>query len=159
MKKYSAARALLVSILSLVGVPAAYAGPTDNGSAGVDGLTASDRVFNIGVGPNGEGCDARTCCPSGYFCIFTGPYFTGTEYALYHCKNYPLRHWNGIGSYVNNNTGGSPAYLLDANGGRIVQEFGLGAAIPTLESTGYGVSDGAFNPYYDFVPVWYVRAC
>jgi hypothetical protein len=95
-----AALAVAVMFSVLVAAPApAFAGPNDNKNGAVIGVG--------GVDPNNAGC------PPGYFCLYTGGNGNGVEFKLYECRTYALNNWNGIGSYTNNNTGGSPAQFLD----------------------------------------------
>ncbi|MEV8525141.1 peptidase inhibitor family I36 protein [Streptomyces sp. NPDC052000] len=107
----------------------AFAGPYDNNGATVTGVA--------GVSPS-EGCTP------GYFCIYTGTDYTGTMFRMYHCQEYNLNNWNGVGSWINDNTGGAHALIQDRNYNTLVDTD------PT---------NNWYNGSYDFAPAWHVKAC
>ncbi|GGY18962.1 MULTISPECIES: peptidase inhibitor family I36 protein [Streptomyces] len=122
-----------VSALALSFVAAtsgvAFAGPHDNNGATVTGVA--------GVSPS-EGCTP------GYFCIYTGTDYTGTMFRMYHCAEYNLNNWNGVGSWINDNTGGAHALIQDRNYNTLVDTD------PT---------NNWYNGSYNFAPAWHVKAC
>ncbi len=89
-----------------------------------------------GTGANDAGCLA------GYFCLYTQSFGNGVKFSLRQCRVYALSHWNGVGSFTNNNTHGAPAQLLDRNYNVIYTSYPF-----------------EYVPRFDFAPVWYVRAC
>jgi hypothetical protein len=90
--------AVVAAVITAVAAPtAALAGPNDNESASVVGVSSV----------------AAGACPRGYFCLYTRANFTGRMFKLYYCRDYSLSKWNGVGSARNNNTGGASAWLLD----------------------------------------------
>ena len=117
----------MAAIVAAVGTPAAaVAGSNDNESATVAG------VASVPAG----------ACPSGYFCLYTRPNYTGRMFKLYYCRDYAMSHWNGVGSGRNNNTGGAMAWLLDQ-----------------YKQARFRYDAGYSNPQQDFRPIWYAKAC
>lgn len=130
MKARIAFVAAVAAAIAAVAVPtAASAGPNDNNNASVAGVAA---------GSPSEGCGV------GYFCLYTGSSFTGRVYRLYNCKTYSLSGWNGVGSWLNNNSGGAHAQIQDRNHRTI---------------TDTDPTNNWYNGGYDFKPAWFVRAC
>jgi Peptidase inhibitor family I36 len=129
-----AALGLAAIALAFVAAPSgvAYAGPNDNNNAAVYG---GATVHN----PN-EGC------PDGNFCMYTGPDYTGKVFWLYHCHEYDLANWNGVGSYLNSNTGGAHAYIQNRSYGTIT------------DANAYP-NGNWYNDHYNFAPAWHVKAC
>ncbi|WP_242902001.1 hypothetical protein [Actinomadura terrae] len=84
-----------------------------------------------------------TPCPSSHFCIYTVTRAGegGKIFALYHCREFHLRRWNGDGYYSNANTGGAPGYLK-------------GQSHEVLRKVNPGEAS-----QYPFAPVYYVQAC
>ncbi|WP_441248182.1 peptidase inhibitor family I36 protein [Kitasatospora sp. McL0602] len=81
-------------------------------------------------------------CPYTDLCMYTGPYYTGTRFDLHHCATYDLSNWNGIGSYVNNQTPNTWAVFQDAN---------HRAFLMALSYVG--------DYDRDWTPAWYVVPC
>jgi hypothetical protein len=128
MKARIAMACVSAALVAAAGLPtAAYAGPTDNNDASV-----------VGVSPQGD----NVPCASGNFCIYTGTRFTGLKFELFHCRLYQLRHWNGNGSVINNNTGGAHGKLLNKD---------------KVEVTDMAPGD-LFTGYF-YGDIWYVKAC
>lgn len=89
-----------------------------------------------------------THCPSSHFCLYANARIGegGKVFKFFHCFNggsdWALQNWNGTGAYFNNNSGGSYAYLKDANHA-VIQ--------PSIPPRSGAV--------YNFAPVWFVQAC
>jgi hypothetical protein len=130
-------KARIALVGALAAVMAAVAGPT----AAMAGSNDNDGASVVGVGAVSPGPGA---CEAGNFCLYTGPMFTGRLYKLYHCKAYSLSNWNGVGSWINNNTGGAHAIIQDRNHGTLVDT---------------DPSSNWYNADYNFNPAWYVKAC
>ena len=84
-------------------------------------------------------------CPNAHFCLYTNRHAApgGKIFALYHCREYALQAWLDSGFVENNNTGGAAGFLRGSNhatlpGGFIVAHTGK---------------------FYNFYPVWFVKAC
>ncbi|MFG3494156.1 hypothetical protein [Streptomyces sp. NPDC047928] len=86
---------------------------------------------------------ARASCPYENFCMFTGTYYSGTQFNLWKCQSYALSHWNSSGSWINNQTPGTRARFQDRNRNTIYTTPGAYAE----------------SPDYNWVPVWYVVPC
>jgi hypothetical protein len=128
MKLRIALAGLCAAAVAAVGAPApALAGPNDNSAAGVVGVTSV---------PGGYYCSA------GYFCLWTGSYWSGRQFQLYYCRTYSLTQWNGVGSWWNHNTGGKRGLILDRNRRVLVN-----------------APASASNPAYNFKPAWFVTPC
>ncbi|MEV5240955.1 hypothetical protein AB0K89_17895 [Streptomyces cinnamoneus] len=82
-------------------------------------------------------------CPYENFCMYRGTYYTGDQLNLYHCRDHALSNWRGWGSWVNNQTPGTQARLLDRNHGVV--------------TTTAGAYSWEANYYWE--PIWYVRPC
>ncbi|MEV6817880.1 peptidase inhibitor family I36 protein [Nocardiopsis dassonvillei] len=59
---------------------------------------------------------AAAACPYGYFCMYTGTYYTGNQYSLLGCGTYGLHNWIGNGSYINNQPPGTVVTIPGAPG-------------------------------------------
>jgi hypothetical protein len=117
-------------------VPAvAFAGTNDNNNASVGGVSAS----------------SPTDCPAGYFCVYTGPNYTGKMFKLYNCKEYNLYGWNGRGSYENNNNPPVDAVLQDVHYQQITRVRAKEAQRSPF--------DRYYDASYDFRPVWHIKPC
>jgi hypothetical protein len=121
--------AAAAAVASVAAPSAAMAGPNDNNNASVAGVSAGN--------PN-DGCGV------GYFCLYTGPTYTGRVFRLFHCQTYSLANWNGVGSWINNNSGGAHAQIQ-------------GQSHNTITDT--DPVNNWFNGSYDMKPAWYVKAC
>jgi hypothetical protein len=119
--------AMVAAVVAAVGTPAAaVAGPNDNESATVTGVASV----------------AAAACPSGYFCLYTRPNYTGRMFKLYYCRDYAMSRWNGVGSVRNRNTDEAMAWLLDQ-----------------YKQARFRYDAGDSNPRQDFRPIWYAKAC
>jgi|tagenome__1003787_1003787.scaffolds.fasta_scaffold20951979_4 hypothetical protein len=128
MKLRIALAGLCAAAVAAVGAPApALAGANDNNAAGVVGVASVPAGY---------------FCGQGYFCLWTGSNWSGRQYQLYYCRTYSLTQWNGIGSWLNNNTGGKHARILDQSHRTLVDS-----------------APGTYNHAYNFKPAWYVTAC
>jgi hypothetical protein len=58
-------------------------------------------------------------CPYEYFCIYSQPNFTGTQYNLHDCHDYPVG-FAGIGSWRNNQTSGTRAVFSNSDGSKYI---------------------------------------
>lgn len=134
MKARIALAGAFAAIIAAVAAPTvAHAGPNDNANA---------RVAGVASRPASDGCGL------GNFCIYTNRDYSGRVFWLPRCSpNYSLSNWNGVGSYLNNNSGGAFGYIKDANGRNLV------ISNPDASAGSWG------NPAYNFKPAWYVHAC
>ena len=82
-------------------------------------------------------------CPFAHFCIYTHSFATSNSkvFSLYRCREYSLSNWLDQGFVWNNNSGGAPGWLRNRNHGNL-RTFAAGEA-----------------DWYNFFPVWYVKAC
>lgn len=81
-------------------------------------------------------------CHYRYFCLYRGTGYTGDQLDLYHCQTYSLSSWVGEGSYINNQTFGTVAHLMDYHHVTITYS---GAYDP--------------DPYYNWNPIWFIKPC
>ncbi|MFJ2577206.1 peptidase inhibitor family I36 protein [Kitasatospora aureofaciens] len=126
-----AATLAATAALALAAPAAAGAAPTgDNSNASVSGVQSV---------PAGGG---ELDCASGNVCLYTGFNGGGTRFDLYYYKTYSLNGWNGVGSWVNNQTGQAYAKITDRNGNLLT-----GSYAPSAWAS------------YDFAPAWYVTLC
>jgi hypothetical protein len=95
--------------------------------------------------PNGASC------PYYYFCSWQGQSYTGVQFNVSWCdvwQEYPGSGWNGFGSWVNNQTYETLAYLANSSE---QMTYIVSPADPF-----YGAAwDSSFN----WEPYWYVMAC
>jgi hypothetical protein len=85
-------------------------------------------------------------CPYLYFCAWQGENGAGTQFNVSTCnENQPLpgSGWSGVGSWINNQTAGTVAYLLNSSSGVYYATPG----------------SGSWNNAYDWNPIWYLDAC
>ena len=91
-------------------------------------------------------------CPYTYFCSWQGQSFTGIQWNVSECnvwQEYPGSGWDTYGSWANNQTVDTEAYVATA-GWSLINPF-AGSGAP-----GYGAShDGN----WDWEPWWYAMAC
>jgi hypothetical protein len=128
MKLRIALAGFCAAAIAAVAAPApALAGPNDNSAAGVTGVASV---------PPGYFCGA------GYFCLWTGSYWSGRQFQLFRCRTYSLTQWNGVGSWLNNQTGGARALIQDANRRTLIN------AAPNASSYAY-----------NFKPAWFITPC
>jgi hypothetical protein len=128
MKLRIALAAVCAAAIAAVAAPAAaQAGPNDNNAAGIVGVSSVPAGY---------------FCNDGYVCLWTGSYWSGRQFQLYRCGTYSLTQWNGVGSWLNNQTGGAHARFLDRNR-RVVLD-----SVPNQ-----------YNAVYNFAAVWYVKLC
>lgn len=78
---------------------------------------------------------------NGWFCAYRSANFQGDELQWYNCGRYGMP-WGGTGSWVNNQTQGTPAYLINSNLSVLVQSFAYDS-----------------RSSYNWTPVWYVDVC
>jgi len=130
LRKTLVALSAAAATAAAVAVPtAAQAGPNDNNNASVIGVAAGNPADG---------------CPLGYFCMYTGATYTGRVYRLFHCTTYSLNQWNGVGSWINNNSGGAHALIQDQNHRTLVDS---------------DPNSNWFNGSYNWKPAWFVKAC
>jgi hypothetical protein len=130
----SASALALALVAAVPGV--AFAGPSDNNNARIGGVSASSPAD----------------CPSGYFCVYTGPNYTGRMYKLYHCRRYYLYDWNGWGSHQNNNVPAVSAVFQD-------RRFRVIAKVMAKDDPQRPPYVSYENASYNFKPVWYIKPC
>ncbi|MGW7529738.1 hypothetical protein [Streptomyces sp. NPDC054783] len=63
-------------------------------------------------------CNPYATTQNGYFCAFSGQYWTGSEDPMYYCHSYPM-NYTGTGSYVNRQYGTRVAKFYDKHGNKI----------------------------------------
>lgn len=86
-----------------------------------------------------------SACSYEYFCMWQGQDWTGEQFNVSTCnvvQELPGSGWDGVGSYDNDQTAGTSAYLLNES-----------KVITTTISP--GLSDYAFS----WAPYWYAEAC
>lgn len=84
-------------------------------------------------------------CPRGYSCaIVNDPSVVNLRrvFYFYHCRTYTVSDWRGFGSFVNNQRDGARTYLYGRQGNLL-------RSVP---------ADSRMH-FYDFEPVWFVKAC
>ncbi|MBF9066876.1 hypothetical protein [Streptacidiphilus fuscans] len=90
--------------------------------------------------PNGSGCTYE------YFCMWQGQEGAGEQFNVSTCnedQELPGSGWNTDGSWINNQTPGTDAYLLNSGHGVIY------TTPPPM----------SWNNDYNWQPVWYADAC
>jgi hypothetical protein len=90
-------------------------------------------------------------CPYYYFCSWQGYAYTGIQFNVSWCnvwQEYPGSGWDNIGSYANNQTFNTEAYLANASEQKTDT---LGGSDP--------VNGPNVTPVMDWEPYWYVMAC
>ena len=88
-------------------------------------------------------------CPFYYFCAWQGLGFTGMQFNVSQCnimQELPGSGWDDDGDYVNNQTFGTQAYLLNQ-----------GQLLYTIPGSDPDTGPAASN--LNWYPVWYVVAC
>jgi len=132
--------AVALSSLALAGagltIPASAAPTGDNSRGTVTGSAP--------IQATGDGND----CPYERMCLYTEPNYRGKRFNLYHCDDYRLAQWNGVGSAINRQTPGTLGRFKD----RYFTVIGTIAA-PTQARQAVRVAR------VDFGPVWYVGNC
>ena len=116
-----------------------------NRAAGAAGRSASWSPGQTWYAPDGAYCSWT------YFCSWQGYAYTGIQWNVSECnvwQEYPGSGWDNIGSYANNQTFYTEAYLANASQQTIDT---IGGSDPV---NGPNVSD-----IMDWEPVWYVMAC
>ena len=101
-------------------------------------------AVNLGFAP-ATAAGTINNCPYEYFCMWQGETWSGEQFNVSTCnedQELPGSGWDSTGSYLNNETPNTSAYLLDKSKTVI-------ATIPQ------GLSDYA----YPWGPVWYADAC
>ena len=96
-------------------------------------------------GSNGAKCDYY------YFCSWQGQSFTGIQWNVSECnvwQEYPGSGWDTYGSWVNNQTPETPAYLANAEEQQLT---GIGGSDP--------FAGPPPDPSWNWEPYWYVMAC
>lgn len=96
--------------------------------------------------------DGGASCPFYYFCMWQGNFFTGIQFNVSWCniwQELPGSGWNSDGSFVNNQSFYTDAYLTDASQQEAVI---IDPSVPVA------------GPYYqfegwDWEPYWYAMAC
>jgi hypothetical protein len=90
-------------------------------------------------------------CPFYYFCSWQGYAFTGINWNVSECniwQEFPGSGWDTYGSWVNNQTFETIAYLANASQQQLT---GIGGSDP--------VAGPPPDPSWDWEPYWYVMAC
>lgn len=82
-------------------------------------------------------------CPYGAFCAFSQSGRRGSQITMTFCSSYALPGWGEHGSWVNNQTPGTSAQMID-NSGHTIDESG---PAPNISND------------YDWTPVWWVDPC
>lgn len=86
------------------------------------------------------------CCPYEYFCMWQGQSGTGEQFNVSTCnenQELPGSGWNGYGSWANNQTPGTDAYLLNSS-----YQVVYTTPAPVF-----------WNSDYNWGPIWYADAC
>lgn len=123
---------VLPGAVNLGFAPASKSGVKSNGTAIADGATY--------YWPNGTGCSYE------YFCMWQGEVGAGEQFNVSTCnedQELPGSGWNADGSWINNQTPGTDAYLLNSSKSVIF------TTPPPM----------SFSDSYNWTPVWYADAC
>ena len=105
-------------------------------------------AVNLGFAPATTSNAVRpdtSSCPYEYFCMWQGEDWTGEQFNVSTCneiQELPGSGWDDVGSYDNNQTANTSAYLL--NSSKVI-----------TATISPGLSDYAFN----WTPYWYAEAC
>src|SRR4051794_1935636 len=93
MKKRLALAVAAAAVVTIMSAPMpAMAGPNDNNSATISGVTPVAATGKL-----------ATDCPSAYFCMYTGAYQTGKAVRVRSCTTRAVSNGNGVGLYYNPN--------------------------------------------------------
>jgi hypothetical protein len=90
-------------------------------------------------------------CSYYYFCSWQGQNYTGEQFNVSECnvwQEYPGSGWNGNGSFTNNQTFGTTAYLG-------AQDEEIIAAVSASEPA----TGPSTTPDFNWEPYWYAMAC
>ncbi|WP_328606997.1 peptidase inhibitor family I36 protein [Amycolatopsis sp. NBC_00345] len=90
--------------------------------------------------PQGTSTTAAAC-PYEDFCIYSQPNYTGQQYNLRDCHDYPVG-FSGIGSWRNNQTSGTQAVFSNSDGSKYITN-------PAPAS----------SPSYNWTPVLDIKPC
>ncbi|MBC3842763.1 hypothetical protein GXW82_29020 [Streptacidiphilus sp. 4-A2] len=118
-------------------------GAVNLGFAAAGGNAAKSAAESFGpntIRSNGDSC------PYQYFCMWQGENGTGEQFNVSTCnedQELPGSGWNADGSWINNQTAGTDAFLL--NSSKVV-----------IYTTPPPVS---YSPDWNWVPYWYADAC
>ncbi|MFC1403376.1 MULTISPECIES: hypothetical protein [Streptacidiphilus] len=118
---------------------AATVSPADTGSLGDVGVPFT--WFKNGNPADGPGAS----CSYYYLCMWQGQWGAGEQFNVSTCnedQELPGSGWNTYGSWVNNQTPGTQAFLLNSS-----------------RSVIYTVPALTYNSDYNWAPVWYADAC
>jgi hypothetical protein len=130
----------------------ARAGQADQAITGVTTVPGTRAVHpqTWSAGETWRAADGATCSFY-YFCSWQGQNYTGEQWNVSECnvwQEYPGSGWNSNGSFTNNQTFGTTAYLGD-------QYEGFIAAIsPSEPGTGPSTTNS-----FNWEPYWYAMAC
>lgn len=119
---------------------AAVVSPADTGSIANDGVVPF-IWFKNGNPADGPGAS----CPYYYFCMWQEQWGAGEQFNVSTCnedQELPGSGWNTYGSWANNQTPGTQAFLLNSS-----------------RSVIYTVPARSYNSDYNWGPVWYANAC
>ncbi|MGC4767483.1 hypothetical protein ACLQ25_00660 [Micromonospora sp. DT44] len=86
-------------------------------------------------------CTGAAPLYSGWFCAYRSAGFQGDQLQWYNCGRYNMP-WAGTGSWINNQSDNTDAYLLNRNLSVVVQSFAYDASLSV-----------------NWTPVWYVDVC
>ncbi|WP_432832817.1 hypothetical protein [Dactylosporangium sp. CA-092794] len=98
-------------------------------------------VRNLSAAAAVDNCTYAAPLYSGWFCAYRAAGYQGDILQWYNCGRYNMP-WGGTGSWINNQTQGTPAYLLNQNLSVVNQSFAYAA-----------------NLSFNWTPVWYVDVC
>jgi hypothetical protein len=115
------------------------------GSPSVSPYVVTSAFTDAVAADCGNEGDVCTYCARGYSCAVVRDnhaYNLRRVFSFRHCRTYTVNNWRGWGSFVNNQTGGARTYLYGRN-------HNLLKSVP---------ADNRLH-FYDFEPVWYVKAC
>jgi hypothetical protein len=98
-------------------------------------------VRNLSAAALVDHCTGGAPLYSGWFCAYSSASYQGDKLQWYNCGRYNMP-WAGTGSWINNQTQNTDAYLLNQNFSVVSQSFAYAASL-------------SFN----WTPVWYVDVC
>lgn len=102
-------------------------------------------AVNLGFASATTDSASSSSCPYEYFCMWQGEDWTGEQFNVSTCnevQELPGSGWDSVGSYDNNQTSGTWAYLLNQS-----------------KSITADISPGLSNYAFNWTPYWYAEAC
>lgn len=80
-------------------------------------VVATAAVLSLAASPANAGVvSPQITCRLGHFCAFSGPNFTGEPKDWFACGVDNPVPWSGVGSWINNQTGGARAQFKSSDG-------------------------------------------